>query len=67
MKDYCIKNLRNIGLIGHNGTGKTSLAESILYYSKITDRIGKIEEGNTVLDYDPEEKKRQFEEKYHLL
>ena len=60
MKDYCIKNLRNIGLIGHNGTGKTSLAESILYYSKITDRIGKIEEGNTVLDYDPEEKKRQF-------
>ncbi|CAI3628518.1 elongation factor G [Clostridium neonatale] len=60
MKDYCIKNLRNIGLIGHNGTGKTSLAESILYYSKITDRIGKIEEGNTVLEYDPEEKKRQF-------
>lgn len=60
MKDYCIKNLRNIGLIGHNGTGKTSLAESILYYSKITDRIGKIEESNTVLDYDPEEKKRQF-------
>lgn len=60
MKDHCIKNLRNIGLIGHNGTGKTSLAESILYYSKITDRIGKIEEGNTVLDYDPEEKKRQF-------
>lgn len=46
--------------MGHNGTGKTSLAESILYYSKITDRIGKIEEGNTVLDYDPEEKKRQF-------
>lgn len=60
MKDYCIKNLRNIGLMGHNGTGKTSLAESILYYAKTIDRIGKIEEGNTVLDYDPEEKKRQF-------
>ncbi|MBE6070497.1 MAG: elongation factor G [Clostridium butyricum] len=60
MKDYCIKNLRNIGLMGHNGTGKTSLAESILYYAKVTDRIGKIEEGNTVLDYDSEEKKRKF-------
>eukprot|EP00831_Metopus_contortus_P033901 TRINITY_DN2710_c0_g1_i1.p1 TRINITY_DN2710_c0_g1~~TRINITY_DN2710_c0_g1_i1.p1 ORF type:complete len:785 (+),score=126.94 TRINITY_DN2710_c0_g1_i1:280-2634(+) len=60
MKDYSINNLRNIGLIGHNGTGKTSLAESILYYAKISDRIGKIQEGNTILDYDPEEKKRQF-------
>ena len=44
MKDYSIKNLRNVGLIGHNGTGKTSLAESLLYYSKATDRLGKIEE-----------------------
>lgn len=60
MKNYCIKNLRNIGLMGHNGTGKTSLAESILYYAKVIDRIGKIEEGNTVLDYDIEEKKRKF-------
>jgi len=60
MKDYSIKNLRNVGLIGHNGTGKTSLAESILYYSKITDRLGKIEDGTTVLDFDSEEKKRQF-------
>lgn len=60
MKNYSIKNLRNVGLIGHNGTGKTSLAESILYYSKITDRLGKIEDGTTALDFDPEEKKRQF-------
>ncbi|WP_224035387.1 elongation factor G [Clostridium gelidum] len=60
MKDYSIKNLRNVGLMGHNGTGKTSLAESILYYSKITDRLGKIEDGTTVLDFDTEEKKRQF-------
>lgn len=60
MKDYSIKNLRNIGLIGHNGTGKTSLAESLLYYSKVTDRLGKIEDGSTVLDFDAEEKKRQF-------
>ncbi|MFT8351499.1 elongation factor G [Clostridium saccharoperbutylacetonicum] len=60
MKDYSIKNLRNVGLMGHNGTGKTSLAESLLYYSKITDRLGKIEDGTTVLDFDTEEKKRQF-------
>lgn len=60
MKDYSIKNLRNVGLMGHNGTGKTSLAESLLYYSKITDRLGNIEDGTTVLDFDTEEKKRQF-------
>ena len=60
MKDYSIKNLRNVGLIGHNGTGKTSLAESLLYYSKVTDRLGRIEDGTTVLDFDGEEKKRQF-------
>ncbi|WP_294376994.1 elongation factor G [uncultured Clostridium sp.] len=60
MRNYTINNLRNVGLIGHNGTGKTALAESILYYSKITDRLGKIEDGTTVLDFDPEEKKRKF-------
>lgn len=60
MRNYTINNLRNVGLIGHNGTGKTALAESILYYSKITDRLGKIEDGTTVLDFDSEEKKRKF-------
>lgn len=60
MKDYSIKNLRNVGLIGHNGTGKTSLAESILYYSKVTERLGTIEDGTTALDFDTEEKKRKF-------
>lgn len=60
MKDYTINNLRNVGLIGHNGTGKTALAESILYYSKVIDRLGKIEDGTTVMDFDSEEKKRQF-------
>ena len=60
MRNYTINNLRNVGFIGHNGTGKTALAESILYYSKVTDRLGKIEDGTTVLDFDPEEKKRQF-------
>ena len=60
MKEYNVENVRSIGMIGHGGTGKTSLAESILYTCKETDRIGKVEDGTTVLDYDPEEKKRQI-------
>ncbi|MBM6860508.1 elongation factor G [Clostridium saudiense] len=58
MKNYSIKNLRNIGLIGHGATGKTSLAEALLYYAKTTDRLGNIEDGSTVMDYDQEEKRR---------
>ena len=58
MKDYSIKNLRNVGLIGHGATGKTSLAEALLYYGNTTDRLGKVEDGTTVMDYDPEEKRR---------
>lgn len=58
MKDYSIKNLRNVGLIGHGATGKTSLAEALLYYANTTDRLGKVEDGTTVMDYDPEEKRR---------
>lgn len=58
MKDYSISNLRNVGVIGHSASGKTALTESILYYTKTTDRLGKVEEGNTISDYDYEEKKR---------
>ena len=58
MKDYNYKKLRNVGLIGHGATGKTSLAEALLFYTNNTDRLGKIEEGNTVMDYEQEEKRR---------
>ncbi len=54
------KSIRNICLIGHKGNGKTTLAESMLYFSKVTERLGKIEQGNTVLDFDAEEIKRKF-------
>ena len=51
--------LRNISLVGHNGSGKTSMVEAILNSLGITNRLGKIEEGNTVADYLPEEIKRK--------
>ena len=58
MKDYNYKNLRNVGLIGHGATGKTSLAEALLFYTNNTDRLGKVEDGTAVMDYEQEEKKR---------
>lgn len=60
MKNYSTKNLRNVGIIGHSGSGKTTLTEAILYYTKTADRFGKVEEGNTISDYDAEEKKRKI-------
>ena len=60
MADYITQNIRNIVLLGHGGSGKTSIAEAMLYLSKATDRMGKIADGNTVCDYDPEEIKRGF-------
>ncbi len=52
--------IRNICLLGHGGSGKTSLVESMLYITGVTDRMGKTVDGNTVCDYDAEEIKRQI-------
>ncbi len=59
MKQYDAKKILNIALAGHSGCGKTSVAESILYLAKASDRLGKIADGNTTLDFDSEEIKRQ--------
>ena len=57
---YETKNIRNIALLGHGNSGKTSLAESMLFVTGAIDRMGKVSDGNTVCDYDAEEIKRQI-------
>ena len=52
------QNLRNVALLSHSGAGKTSLSEAILFSTKAITRLGRIEDGNTVSDYEPEEVKR---------
>jgi elongation factor G len=54
-----VENLRNIALIAHGGAGKTSLAEVMLYDAGVTNRLGRVEDGNAVMDFEPEELKRQ--------
>ena len=57
---YSVQNIRNVCLLGHSGSGKTALAESLLYMTGAIDRMGRCADGNTVCDYYPEEIKRQI-------
>ena len=57
---YTANSIRNVCLLGHSGSGKTALAESLLYMTGVIDRIGKNADGNTVCDYDPEEIRRNI-------
>ena len=60
MKTYSMDAIRNIAVMGHGKCGKTTLTEAMLFNAKMTDRMGKVADGNTVTDYDGEEIKRQF-------
>ena len=67
MDQFTTNQLRNVVLLGHLGSGKTSLAEAMLYATNATTRIGKVEEGNTISDFEPEEQKRHTSLQVKLL
>lgn len=58
MKPYSPENIRNVGFIGHGGAGKTSILESILHLTGVSDRLGKVGDNSSVMDFDPDEAKR---------
>lgn len=60
MKDYSPEKLRNIAFVGHGSSGKTSLTAAILFAGGVTSRLTKVDKGNTVTDYDPEEIERKI-------
>lgn len=60
MKNYTAQEIRNIGIFGHGGEGKTTLTEAMLFNAGLLDRLGKVDNGTTTTDFDPEEVKRSI-------
>ena len=59
MKTYSTDKIRNVAFLGHSSCGKTTITEALLFNTKVTNRMGKVEDGNTASDFDKEEKDRQ--------
>ena len=60
MRSYGPDKIRNVGLFGHGGSGKTTLTEALLLTAKAVSRAGRVEDGNTVSDFDPDEQRRHM-------
>jgi len=67
VKEFTVDKIRNIGLVGHGGVGKTSLAEAMAYSMGETNRIGKVDDGTTISDYHPDEIERKISISTSLL
>src|SRR4030042_2686159 len=60
MKKYEVEKIRNVGIFGHGSDGKTSLADTILFDTGMNNRIGRVDDGSSILDFEPEEINRQI-------
>ena len=60
MKKFGVNEIRNVGIFGHGGDGKTSLVEAILFNTGVNNRLGSVDEGTSVMDYDQEEVTRRI-------